>query len=88
MTGEESKAADALRMGSEALLKAIQNAGKIGHRNKNERLLWAGTSQTWAAKEYPQAAANLAQKDDVLRLVVNRDPCFRCGARGDAGCGH
>lgn len=26
--------------------------------------------------------------DDVARLVVSRDPCPRCGVRGDVGCRH
>ena len=88
MTAEETKVATAMQLGSEALLKAIQDAGKIGYRNRYQRLLWAGTSQTWAAKEYPRAAEVMAQKDDVLSKVVSRDPCFRCGARGDLECGH
>ena len=69
MTAEETKVATAMQLGSEALLKAIQNAGKIGFRNKHQRLLWAGTSQTWAAKEYPRAAEVMARSMLSLRCA-------------------
>ncbi len=35
-----------------------------------------------------RAIASLAAKEAVLASVVRRDPCARCGVRGDIGCRH
>ncbi len=32
-------------------------------------------------------ANHLLSSDDIAKRIVRRDPCRRCGVRGDVGCG-
>ena len=40
-------------------------------------------------RKSPSRYANVVERThDVADLIVNRDPCPKCGVRGDLGCKH
>lgn len=79
------------RKASEAFLTALESGGP-------DRLVWRSTSfagNQWGRELSATARAQrdsveriMAEKDAMRDRVVSRDPCPRCGARGDFDCGH
>ncbi len=90
---EKSDHEAAMELGSKMMLKAIYLA-KNGQRPPEGAFHWrrSANSGSWASgllmQEMERAAKAEAQKARIQELVVSREPCFKCGVRGDVGCKH
>ena len=84
-------------------LNAMERANRAfllslrGHKVPAKDYRWAGmNTTTWTPKEdtpvmracAARVAEHVAEKARVDALRVERDPCVRCGVRGDVGCQH
>lgn len=81
---------------SEVMARAssrFADALKAG-RSTGGGLIWAvpvsGGDPNGATLRRDNAVAlrRLAEREEALNRVVNRDPCTFCGVRGDVGCKH
>lgn len=71
--------------GSKALAAALQTGAGP------DKLVWREFSGAAKATShrYPEAVTRAEERDArAERLRVSRDPCPRCGTRGDVGCKH
>lgn len=87
------------REGSEQLRKAMFNLREGRPFNVRQTLIWSepGGGKHWTQSEemrpylveqFARAAKMLAERDAAISRAVSRDPCPKCGVRGDIGCRH
>jgi hypothetical protein len=81
-------ASEAIRNGTDTLLAAINSAKQGKPHRVRTAMIWSMSQPPSVPHEYPRAASELAKKQAMIEQAVSRDPCFRCGARGDLECGH
>jgi hypothetical protein len=85
MTADAMHRAD-METASATMLSVLQ--GKMGAPPK---LRWSRDVGGWG-KRSPESDRRIAQLFAIERAIegrrTSRDSCQRCGARGDAGCGH
>jgi len=87
--------AKAMQLSSAAFLAALKRA-KSGPLIGGGDLRWSGTANdsTWmSAKPQDSRYVSPPARDRAAALarvesgdIVDRDPCFKCGTRGDVGC--
>lgn len=84
-----------MQVGSANLAKAIY-VSRVGYGPQPSReLIWSRmglTKTTWQsgnmARESERAAFHSDRKAFAETLRVDREPCVKCGVRGDFGCKH
>jgi hypothetical protein len=95
VTGESAALREAWTLGSTRLRNAILAArGQMIGVDKTDKLIWNTTpgyaTALKAVPVYPSAVRSLAEKQAALAKAAQsapRDPCFKCGCRGDVPCG-
>jgi len=84
-------AADALHRANMEEAGATMLAVLQGKMRSPDNLRWARDGGGWG-KRAPESDRRVAQLFAIERAIegrrTSRDVCPRCGARGDAGCGH
>lgn len=94
-TAERELFEKAMQIGSANLAKAIYVSRTGSDPKPSRELVWYRmglTKTTWQtgnmARENERAAVHSDRKAFAETLRVDRDPCAKCGVRGDFGCKH
>lgn len=63
---------------------------KIEAQLAQEVKAWRRGEPGWTNRQKEQAKANREERDAIVSSLprVSRDPCVRCGVRGDLPCAH